>query len=289
MKKPLLIIAVAMLLIIVTMGCKKDKAVTGVTLDKSNLTLEVGKTENLTATIQPNDATNKAVSWVSSNPVVASVVQGKITAIAEGTATITVTTTDGGYTAECVVTVLFADPEVGVVINGIKWSTRNVDAPGKFTVNIEDAGMFYQWNRNVGWSATDPRINSNGLSAWNSSIPTGDTWEKVNDPCPRGWRVPTRTELESLASVNNVWTAVYGLNGRMFGSSANTIFLPSVGCRSQNGSLTWVDAAHYWSATNEEQDWSSRSAWMLYFDRNDVARMIGSARESAKLIRCVAE
>ena len=40
-----------------------------------------------------------------------------------------------------------------VVINGVRWATCNVDAPGNFAANPEDAGMFYQWNRKVGWSA----------------------------------------------------------------------------------------------------------------------------------------
>ena len=48
----------------------------------------------------------------------------------------------------------------GVEIDGIIWATRNVDAPGTFAENPEDTGMLFQWNRRVGWSATDPIINS---------------------------------------------------------------------------------------------------------------------------------
>jgi len=40
--------------------------------------------------------------------------------------------------------------ETGVVINGVKWATRNVDKPGTFVANPEDFGMLYQWNRRVG-------------------------------------------------------------------------------------------------------------------------------------------
>ena len=43
-----------------------------------------------------------------------------------------------------------------VIINGVKWATCNVDAPGTFAAAPESAGMFYQWNRKIGWSATDP-------------------------------------------------------------------------------------------------------------------------------------
>ncbi|MDR1197516.1 MAG: hypothetical protein LBK94_00690, partial [Prevotellaceae bacterium] len=41
-----------------------------------------------------------------------------------------------------------------VTINGVKWAACNVDAPGTFAANPEDAGMFYQWNRKVPWSST---------------------------------------------------------------------------------------------------------------------------------------
>ena len=79
--------------------------VTGVALDKTEVTLEIGGTETLTATVAPEDATNKLVSWSSSNEAVATVVDGVVTAVAEGTATITVTTDDGAKTATCAVTV----------------------------------------------------------------------------------------------------------------------------------------------------------------------------------------
>lgn len=80
-------------------------AVTGVSLDPTSLTLEVGETETLTATVAPNDATDKSVSWKSNDEDVATVVNGVVTAIGAGTCTITVTTTDGSFTADCDVTV----------------------------------------------------------------------------------------------------------------------------------------------------------------------------------------
>lgn len=81
-------------------------AVTGVTLDKSELTLEAGRTVTLTATVAPADATDKSVTWASSNESVATVsANGKVTAVAEGAATITVKTADGGFTKTCTVTV----------------------------------------------------------------------------------------------------------------------------------------------------------------------------------------
>ena len=80
-------------------------AVTGVTLDKDTLSLKVGNTAALTATVAPDNATNKAVTWASSDESVATVANGVVTAVAEGTATITVTTVDGSFTDTCAVTV----------------------------------------------------------------------------------------------------------------------------------------------------------------------------------------
>jgi len=80
--------------------------VTGVSLDKTSITLTTGKSDTLTATVTPADATNKAVTWASDNTAVATVDQnGKVTAVSAGTATITVTTVDGNKTAACSVTV----------------------------------------------------------------------------------------------------------------------------------------------------------------------------------------
>jgi uncharacterized protein YjdB len=80
-------------------------SVTGVTLDESELSLAVGESATLTPIVAPSNATNKNVSWESSNDAIATVVDGEVTAVAEGTATITVTTEDGSKTATCDVTV----------------------------------------------------------------------------------------------------------------------------------------------------------------------------------------
>lgn len=81
-------------------------SVTGVTLDKSTLSLEEGATGQLTATVTPSNASNKAVSWSSDNTEVATVdSSGKVTAVKAGTAKITVKTADGAKTAVCALTV----------------------------------------------------------------------------------------------------------------------------------------------------------------------------------------
>lgn len=79
--------------------------VTGVSLDKATLELYTGDTATLTATVQPDNATNQNVTWQSDNANVATVEGGTVTAVGAGETDITVTTEDGGKTATCKVTV----------------------------------------------------------------------------------------------------------------------------------------------------------------------------------------
>ena len=81
-------------------------SVTGVLLDESSITLDVGGSKTLAATVTPENATNKKVRWISDNETVATVSEdGVVTAVAGGTAVITATTHDGLFTASCTVTV----------------------------------------------------------------------------------------------------------------------------------------------------------------------------------------
>lgn len=80
--------------------------VTGVTLDKDTLSVEEGTSSKLTATVAPTNATDKSVTWKSSNDVTANVDQnGNVTGVKAGTVNVVVTTKDGSKTAQCAVTV----------------------------------------------------------------------------------------------------------------------------------------------------------------------------------------
>lgn len=82
---------------------------TSVTLNKTTLSLAVGANETLTATVLPADATDKTVTWKSSDATIAGVDStGKVSGVKAGTADITVTTKDGSKTAKCTVTVTAA-------------------------------------------------------------------------------------------------------------------------------------------------------------------------------------
>ena len=84
-----------------------DAAVSGVSLDRESAILVVGGTTTLVATVTPSDAADRSVSWSSSDESVATVDgEGVVVAVAIGAAEITATTTDGGYTAACAVTVV---------------------------------------------------------------------------------------------------------------------------------------------------------------------------------------
>ena len=135
-------------------------------------------------------------------------------------------------------------PEVGVEINSVTWATRNVAAFGKFAANPEDAGMFYQWNRATAYTATDPLTPE-----WNYTAPS-DTWNKANDPCPNGWRMPTKDDFEKLLAGANI---SFEAGGARFTSktNSNNIYIPFVGMRI-GGTSNLSEVGHQfrlWSST----------------------------------------
>jgi uncharacterized protein (TIGR02145 family) len=157
--------------------------------------------------------------------------------------------------------------DIGVIINGITWATRNVDMPGKFAANPEDAGMFYQWDSKIGWSSTDPMINSEGDSLWNNHPPVNQTWLAENDPCPKGWHVPTLQNLESLISSGSFPGELNGVAGHFFGDSIHKLFFPAAQSRN------WVDGhiglstlGFYWSC-ERSYELDNVSAYSLVFDK----------------------
>ncbi len=140
--------------------------VTGVALNKDNTALNIGATEKLIPTITPSNATNKAVTWKSSDTSVATVgTDGTVKGIKAGTATITVTTQDGGKTADCTVTVNAATkPVTGVSITSADGATSvEVDSTLQLTANITPSDAT---NKTVTWSADNSgnaTVDQNGL------------------------------------------------------------------------------------------------------------------------------
>ena len=163
-----------------TATCKvtvKAKAVnvTEVTLDKTELTLTEGETETLTATVRPDNADNRKVTWSSDKTEIATVDgAGKVTAVKPGEAVITVTTEDGGRTATCAVTVKAkAVPVTGVEVN--PWAvTLSVRGTSKLSYTIRPADAT---NQNVKWESESPSVatvdskgNVQGVAAGTAKI-----------------------------------------------------------------------------------------------------------------------
>ena len=133
--------------------------VTGVTLNKTTISIVAGQTEQLTATVQPANADDTSVSWSSSDTNVATVDQnGNISALAEGQATITVTTTDGSKTATCTVTVTAPPTPKDVTGIGLSETTATVyvGATKSLTVNYTPADA----NQGLGitWTSSNENI-----------------------------------------------------------------------------------------------------------------------------------
>lgn len=112
---------------------------TGVEIAQGNQTLDVGETVQLTATVLPENATNSTITWSSSDEDIATVsASGLVTAIAEGVATITVTSEDGGYTDAITVTV---NEEVSSTVDGILQPFRMFPNPATNQLTIEAHGL----------------------------------------------------------------------------------------------------------------------------------------------------
>ena len=125
-----------------TLTAKFEKKVTGVTLDKTTLELFTGGTGTLTATVEPDDATNKNVTWQSDSADVATVQNGTVTAVGAGETTIRVTTEDGGKTATCKVTVTQSTYSISADTTALNFGSvyTGYAQPAAKTVTITNTG-----------------------------------------------------------------------------------------------------------------------------------------------------
>src|SRR5665648_735084 len=157
-KKGFVIICLVILTALLITSCtSKPVAVTGVTLDQATMTLTAGEaTGTLVATVAPATATNKSVTWSSSAPEVATVVDGVVTPIIEGTTTIIVTTVDGGFTATCELTVVPAVvAATGVTLDQASMTLTVGEATGTLVATVAPATAT---NQSVTWSSSAPEV-----------------------------------------------------------------------------------------------------------------------------------
>jgi len=260
-------------------------AVTGVSLDQTTLSLEEGKTATLAATVSPSNATNKAVTWSSSNTSVATVSSsGVVTAKAAGSATITCTTEDGAKKATCSVTVSGATTgtenghewvDLGLP-SGIKWAKTNVGSSSSYY-----AGEYYAWGEtsvkntyeesNYKWlKYVSPNVYSLTKYCTNSSYGTKDgktTLESSDDIASREWggkwRMPTKENFEELLSYCTWSLQTSGTKGYKVTSkvNGNSIFLPV--CGSWSSSLVHdTSLGNYWTSSTP----GNKNAYMFEFN-----------------------
>ena len=138
-----------------------DVPATGVTLDKTELSLTEGESATLTATVEPENATDKAIVWTSSDNAVATVENGVVTAVKAGTATITAAC--GSAKAECTVTVTAAPAgPISVKVGSAAYPVKPVDGQaGKYhaavpygsnaTIEVKDAAFLMVTNSKGGY------------------------------------------------------------------------------------------------------------------------------------------
>ncbi|WP_143317676.1 M4 family metallopeptidase [Clostridium sp. HBUAS56017] len=138
--------------------------VTGVSLNRTSATLNVSGTVSLSTTITPADATNKSVTWSSSNPSVATVSNGLVTAKAAGKAVITAKTVDGGKTATCVVTVSGSQQSdsLNEGFDNLVGTSSSISSGIPTGWDISSGIGVYTTSSNSGKSAPALRLNSDG-------------------------------------------------------------------------------------------------------------------------------
>ncbi len=179
---------------------------------------------------------------------------------------------------------------VGTKIGDLVWANANVDDPDTFGKNCQVRGKLYQWNAKVGY----PSYSANDHGDTETVVPgfpTGpydtcsQTWTDENDPCPDGWRVPTKAEIETLFAIDQAtphfWFDYWMTNGMTVagayvgldrelmkaecgpGHLNGAIFIPQAGKvnRDSGKEEDWWDAC-LWSATNVGQTWDMYGLWM---------------------------
>ena len=165
-------------------------AVTGVSLDKESETMTVGGSLTLTATVEPQTASNKAVTWTSSVPAVAEVNNGVVQALTAGSTTITVTTTDGSFTDTCEITVNEPKPTVADLIGKPASSTNTytedkygnkIVIPAGFTVVANGTqGVVYDYDKE-GETSTGTPVVQDGIVIQHATDLNEFVWVPVGE------------------------------------------------------------------------------------------------------------
>lgn len=225
-------------------SCKDEmepfQEATGVSLDKTTLSIFPGDFVALKATVNPDNATSKYLEWSSSDTKIASVDNwGRVAGIAPGTAKITVTTASGGYTASCNVTV---DPilETAISVDPTEL-TVYYDEFGTITATVEPSNASY---KTVTWSSADETIATvdengkvKGVGLGSTNI-TATSKNGLTAKCKVTVAVRMPTEAETV----DLWkTDKAGFRG-LYGAAADEGKAAGTGdwLKFENGAATWT-------------------------------------------------
>ena len=205
---------------------------TSVALNKTTLTLDTGKTSTLKATVYPSNVANKKCTWRSSNTSVATVDKnGKVTAKASGTATITVKTSNG-KTATCKVTVNLPAPQITGLANttgGIKISWNKVDGAYGYRLYYKPAsGGWKRFKDTTATSFTDSGVVPNKTETYTIRC-IDKNGKTVSGFYSKGWSkkytpvAPTITRLSNTSKgVSVTWNKIAGVYGyRLYQKTSN--------------------------------------------------------------------
>ena len=285
--------------------------VTSISLDKTSLSLLIGAEATFSVTsVLPDNANDKTYSWSSSDSAIASVDNsGKVTAKANGKATIKATANDGsGVFASCSVIVFAEKVDMGIKTSDGKtlyWSTRNLCESG-FVNSPEDYGDYYAWGEtapkeNYSWPTYKFGTSSGPFSKYNTGSSYGPIDNKtVLEPeddvahvkLGGKWRMPTDAEWTELRTKCTwTWTENYngtGVAGEMVTApNGNSIFLPAAGFRY----FTLLKFAgfygDYWSSSLNTDN--PRYAWDVFFDPGLVFGRDNGDRYDGQSVRPVTE
>jgi uncharacterized protein YjdB len=216
-------------------------AVTGVTLSPTTATLLVGATQQLTPTVAPATATNKAVSYSSSNTAIATVnATGLITAIAAGSATITVITQDGAKTATCALTINATNVAVTNVSLSPTTASLAVGGTQQLTPTILPANAT---NKNVTYSSSNTAVatvNASGLIIAVANGTATITVTTVSGSKTATCAVIVSTATGNYYTIKNRWTSAY-----LFDAGANVGYGNTVSGNSYKWQKIAIDATYF--------------------------------------------
>lgn len=293
---------------------QKAIAVSSISLDKNAIALIVGLTETLSATVLPENAEEKTISWTSSDPAIASVDQGVVKAHTKGRTTITATA--GGVSISC--SVLVQKIPNGAVNLGmllakedgspyyVFWAEKNIGADFP-----EDYGNYYAWGEvetktQYDWSTYKWANGASDKLTKYCVSGKEDYWDGVGAPDNKTildleddvanmtlgdeWRIPTYDELYALSKICTwTWKKQNGVWGYVLTSKVEenvSIFLPPAGAYNSSVGIQ----GQYWGADIPDVDYlpPTKASW-LYF-REDLNNAYGyDDRYVGRTIRAVSE